>query len=404
MADDEREQFELVYRQNFRAVLRYALARVEPEAARDAAQWRKDLILGMIKRRLGIAAVMALAVAGLSAGSASAATQPAPEAEVAWQAAIAQVAEPGHGCYSASYPALAWHAVTCVAAPDVPFVPAPPSRSARHAGPQTVGDTHDFSARVPGLISRATGTFRHVSPGITVKGAVLGSASMADNGFSLQLNSQNVTGSPACSGSSDPSGCIAWQQFLYAYDAGSALNGGNPSSSYIFMQYWLISYGYTCPSGWAADGQGDCYINSQAAEVNAVTASQLATLQFSGTATPGGNDGVSLSVGSGQATMVTASDSMIDLAQHWNTTEWGLFGDGDGDEAYFGANTSLQPQTALTASSGPSAPKCIYAGTTGETNNLKLTTTPKLGSQSAPTMATKQTNGTSKTPSCAVTS
>ncbi len=37
MADDEREQFELVYRQNFRAVLRYALARVEPEAARDAA-------------------------------------------------------------------------------------------------------------------------------------------------------------------------------------------------------------------------------------------------------------------------------------------------------------------------------------------------------------------------------
>jgi RNA polymerase sigma-70 factor, ECF subfamily len=37
VADDEREQFELVYRQNFRAVLRYALARVEPEAARDAA-------------------------------------------------------------------------------------------------------------------------------------------------------------------------------------------------------------------------------------------------------------------------------------------------------------------------------------------------------------------------------
>jgi hypothetical protein len=388
----------------FRAVLRYSLAGVEPELARDTAQWRKDLILGMIKPSLGMVTAIALAVAGFSAGSASAATQPTPQAEVAWQAAIAQVPEPGSGCYHASYPALAWHAVTCVAAPNVPFIPAPPSASARHAGPETVGDLHDYSAQVPGLISQATGTFKHVSAGITVKGQVLGSASMVANGFSLQLNSQNVTGSPACSGSSDPSGCIAWQQFLYAYDAGSALTGGNPGSSYIFMQYWLISYGYTCPSGWASDGEGDCYVNSKAAEVNAVTAGQLATLQFSGTAKSGGNDGVSLSVGSGQATMVTASDSRIDLAKHWNTTEWGLFGDGDGDEAYFGANTSLEPQTALTASSGSSAPKCIYAGTTGETNNLELTTTPKLGSQSSPTMATKQTNGTSRTPSCAVAS
>jgi hypothetical protein len=362
------------------------------------------MVLGMIKPSLGIAAALALAVAGLSAGSASAAIQPAPQTKMAWQAAIAQVPQPGQGCYQASYPTLAWHAVTCVAAPNVPFIPAPPSSSARHAGPDTVGDTHDYSAQVPGLISKATGTFTHVSPGITVEGAVLGSPTMVANGFSLQLNSQNVTGSPACSGSSDPSGCIAWQQFLYAYDAGSALNGGNPSSSYIFMQYWLIGYGYNtaCPSGWASDGQGDCYINSKAAVVNAVTASQLATLQFSGTAKSGGNDGVSLSVGSGQATMVTASDSRIDLAKHWNTTEWGLFGDGDGDEAYFGPNTSLEPQTVLTASSGSSKPKCISAGTTGETNNLQLTTTPKLGSQSSPTMATRQTNGTSGTASCAV--
>lgn len=35
MADDNRERFELLYHQNFRAVLRYALARLDPERARD---------------------------------------------------------------------------------------------------------------------------------------------------------------------------------------------------------------------------------------------------------------------------------------------------------------------------------------------------------------------------------
>jgi hypothetical protein len=354
----------------------------------------------MIKWRLGVFAAIALAVADLSAGSASAATQPVPPTEAAWQVAIAQVPAPGGGCYQASYPALAWHAVQCVAAPNVPFIPAPPS-SARHAGTATIGDGTDYSAQVRGLISEATGTFEKVSAGITVKGQVLGSASKVANGFSLQLNSQFFTGSPACSGIS---GCQAWQQFLYAYDAGSALKGGDPSSSYVFMQYWLISYGYTCPSGWASDDEGDCYFNSKAVKVKAVKASQLATVQLSGTAKSGGDDGVSLTVGSGNATLVTASDSRVDLAKYWNTTEWGLFGDGDGDEAYFGAKTSLEAETALTASSGSSAPKCISGGTTGETNNLKLTTTPKLSSQSSPTMASEQTNGTSGTASCAVAS
>jgi RNA polymerase sigma-70 factor (ECF subfamily) len=36
MTDDAAERFELLYRQHFRAVLRYTLARVEPESAKDA--------------------------------------------------------------------------------------------------------------------------------------------------------------------------------------------------------------------------------------------------------------------------------------------------------------------------------------------------------------------------------
>jgi hypothetical protein len=350
-------------------------------------------ILGKIKRSLGVLAATALAVTGLSAGSASAATQPVPHTRAAWQAAMAHVREPGRGCYSASYPALAWHAVKCVTAPKFPLVPRPLSRSARAAGPATVGNGQDYSAQVPGLISQATGTFQNVSPGITEQGQVDNSGSEVANALSLQLNSQFFSGSPACSGSSDPANCQAWQQFAYTYQ--------NSDVGIVFMQYWLLNYGDTCPANWY-QYSGSCYTNSYAGFMSPLTASQLANVQFSGSATSGGNDEVSLSLGTGQATTVTASDSMLDLAPHWNTTEWGVFGDAGAGEAYFGANTSLEAQTALTASSGSSAPACVSEGFTGETNNLNLTATPALGSEPSPTMASEQTNGTSGTASCAV--
>ncbi|HEX4063560.1 MAG TPA: hypothetical protein VHY58_21305 [Streptosporangiaceae bacterium] len=345
-----------------------------------------------IKRSLGVLAAAVLAVAGVSAGSASAATPPVATTKAAWQADISHVQAPGSGCYRAAFPTLAWHAVACVAAPKVPLVPAP-SRSAKHAGPQTVGDGHDYSAVVTGLISKATGTFKSVSSNITEKGAVGGTGPQVANSFSLQLNTQFISGSPACSGAGTPSNCQAWQQFVYTYQT--------KSTSYIFMQYWLIDYDATCPSGWMAFSS-DCYTNSNANTVKTVTAKQLATVQLSGTAKTGGKDAVSLSVGSGQATMVTGKDTKIHLAKFWNTTEWGVYGDGGGSGATFGASNSLRAQTALTATSGAKAPKCVLEGFTGETNNLKLAKTAAIGSQPSPTMASKQTDGTAGTASCAV--
>jgi hypothetical protein len=366
--------------------------------------------LRYVKCSLGTFAVTALAVAGLgAAGSASAATQSitqsitqsatqsitqsAPQAKVAWEKAIAHVRVPGRGCYHASYPALAWHAVKCVTAPTVPFNPAPAVKSARKAGPEGVGYGNDYSARVPGLISEATGTFQNVSPGITEKGVVGLGFAVAQNSFSLQLDTQYFKDVPGCSNSGGAA-CTAWQQFVYFYQG--------KTTSDIFMQYWLLFYpSDVCPKGWSRS-YDSCYRNSSAAKVSTLTASELASLQFSGSAASGGDDAVSLSAGSGQATAVTASDSVLDLAAHWNTTEWGVFGDGGGDEAVFGADTSLAAQTAFTASSGSSAPKCVAENFTSETNNLKLTATPALGSESSPTMASEQTNGTSGTKSCAV--
>jgi hypothetical protein len=303
-----------------------------------------------------------------------------------WQAAIAQVAAPGSGCYNAAYPKLQWDPVTCVTARDWPLAPS------------KVGNGDDYSAQVSGTISKATGTFKDVSSGITEKGQIGGTGSKITNAFSLQLNTEFFSGSPTCSGSSDPSDCLAWQQFVYGYDYCGT------DDSCIFMQYWLIDYDATCPSGWytySGSGFTDCYTNSAAATVSTVTAADLASISFYGSAAKGGKDKVSLSIGSGTATLVTGPDSKVDLAPNWNTTEWGVFGDAGGGEAYFGTDDTLQAQTALKGTSS-AAPKCLKEGFTGETNNLKLASTPALGSESSPTMASRQTDGSAGTASCAV--
>ncbi len=373
----------------------------------------------MSVRFFGVLALMALAAASVSAGSASAATQrivstkaestaqvpgrgtghaPASAAiprmaktRAQWKADIARLRQPRTGCYRAAYPVLRWHAAKCVKAPRIPLRPRPVPRSARHAGPELVGNGTDYSAQVSGLISQATGTFQDVSPGITEQGLVNGPGSAtAANAFSLQLNSQTFSGSPACAGSSDPSNCQAWQQYVYDYE--------DPSDAYVFIQYWLLGYGATCPSGWYPYSGDSCYTNSPAADVYPLTASQLGTIAFSGIATSGGDDGVSLTA-DGIASLVTTSDSVLDLASFWNTTEWGVYGNGDGSEAYFSPGTTLTAQTALTATT-PAAPSCLDYGFTGETNNLSLTSTPAVGSQLSSTMTSEQTNGTTGTASC----
>ena len=347
-------------------------------------------------RKLALAVLAAGALAGtalLPAAQAQAASSPAGAgaATAQWQAAISRVQQQGTGCYQASYPSLSWHAVACVAAPTTPFVPAQSHAAAAHAAPQTVGDGTDYSAVVSGLLTKATGTFANVSSNISEKGSNGGSSQVA-NSFSLQLNSQFFTGSPACSRSGNPANCQAWQQFVYTYGSGGVGD--------VFMQYWLIDYNATCPSGWFTYSE-DCYTNSSATEVSDITAAQLATVHLTASAASGGNDGVSLSVGSGQAVSVTGKDTKVGLASFWNTTEWGVYGNGGGSAANFGSSNTLEAQTALT-SSGSGAPSCVKEGFTGETNNLKLAATPALGSESSPTMASEQTNGTSGTASCAV--
>jgi hypothetical protein len=349
-----------------------------------------------IRQFLSVLAVTALAAAGIGTGSALAASRSVPKTKAQWQADIGHLRQPGTGCYRASYPAVQWDAIKCVTAPKTPFIHAPRSRSALKAAPAEVGDGSGYSAQVSGLISQATGTFADVSPGISEQGGAPGSGSYTANDFTLQLNSQPFVGSPACDGSSNEFGCVAWQQFVYAYES--------PTSSVIAMQYTLINYDATCPADWTSTSSSttsnSCYLISAAAPVPTLTAAQLASVSLTGSATSAG-DSVSLDTGSGQVISVGGSDNFTYLSAFWDTTEWGVYGPAGGGEAYFGPGTTLQAQTALTSTSS-AAPSCVQEGFTGETNNLTPTSTPVLGSQPSPTMATMQTNGTTGTANCAV--
>ena len=342
-------------------------------------------------------ASVVISLAIVSSGSAFAANHPSSQSgaqtKAQWQKEIANLRTPGRGCYHASYPSLQWHATQCVVAPNVPLVPRLPLRG----GPDVIGNGADYVAHVAGTLSQATGTFHKVSAGITEKGQIGGVGSQVNNAFTLQINSQFFKDPPACSGASNPSNCDGWQQFVYAFHYSGSTNE-------VFMQYWLLNYHNTCPGGWATYGT-DCYTNSPASSFGSLPAKDLGDATFVGKASSGGNDTVSLTnSATGGASSVSNLDSKLDLASYWNQTEWGVFGDAGGAEANFGTDSTFEAVTTLQGTSS-SAPTCAAnGGTTGETNNLSFTKTRALGAVSSPTMATRETNGTLRTPSCQVAS
>jgi hypothetical protein len=211
-----------------------------------------------------------------TAGGASSATQNAaahPNVEAqqqSWRAAIARTPKPGNGCYTASYPQTAWISVQCVEAPNRPYIP----RSSA-GGSQTVGDGHDYAAMTATLTSNAVGSFPKV------KHVTSETDGGRQNVYSLQLNSNFISGDEACAGAYNPSSCLGWLQYVYS-----------SSSHAAFMQYWLIRYtggSVHCPSGWNSFSP-DCYKNSSAISVPQEPITDLKAITLTGNAVSGGLD------------------------------------------------------------------------------------------------------------------
>jgi hypothetical protein len=299
-----------------------------------------------------IAAVYVFGAASLAsafaqtAASDAAARNEARNQEI-WREAISQTEVPAVGCFHASYPSLAWGKIECTVAPNIPYTP----RTGRLS--QTVGDGDDYAAEVTsGLIKKTVGSFPKVT-GVTSETGVGGA-----NDYSLQLNS-NFMNTAACDGAKVPAKCLDWEQFVYAsgYDV-------------AFMQYWLINWNTTCPTGWFKYST-DCYTNSAGVTAPQEVITKLKTLRLSGAAKKGGLDTLVFTVGT-EAYSTTGEDSVVDLATAWTESEFNIIGDGGGSEANFNEGASVTVKVAVTNGT-KNAPTCAAdSGTTGETNNLNL--------------------------------
>ena len=277
--------------------------------------------------------------ADAAAGSEALASPDVIAAQAAWSEAISAVPAANEGCFEAAYPSMDWKPAACAAAP---------THFAAGVHPATVGNGNDYAAVSKGLTSKAIGTFP------TVTGVKSESDDGTSNGYSIQLNSNFMSGTAACKG---VSGCQSWSQFVYSSEEESA-----------FIQDWLIGIG-TCPSSaWNDDGSGDCYKNSAAVSVPKLAITGLSTFKMSGAATKTKDSLVFTA--NGKAYSTSQADSVTNLSTAWTQSEFNIVGDGGGSEAVFNKGSSITVKVALTDGS-TSAPTCLgNGGTTGETNDL----------------------------------
>lgn len=324
------------------------------------------------RRCLAVVGLFALLALTQSAGqlvNASAAKPPPVHAK--WRLAMEKLRVPGQGCFAATYPKVAWIKARCV---KVKLRPAIPRFGHR---PAVVGNGTDWAARVTGAITSAEGSFPSVS-GVTSE-----SVGNASNLYSLQLNTNTFAGTPMCSGHS---ACQGWQQFLY-----------ESGSQALLIQYWLIDYDATCPTGWTTflpgGGHTDCYMNGPGqANVAKQPITTLGTMQLDASASASGNDTAKLFYGSSNA-VATNAGSILSLGtgSNWTDAEFAVVGDYSGHQATFNAGATIVVKTTV-HNGTTSAPTCEGESFTGETNNLNLVGTVSMGTSAAPSIVSTQSN------------
>lgn len=308
--------------------------------------------------------------------------QSSKEQREAWRVKLVHTARPKtNACYEATYPDTQWHEVACTKPPKHYFGPR------RGAVAATVGNQDDFVAQPTSPITTAEGSFDSVT-GVTSEsttGATAGQGTNGSNMFTLQLNS-NFFNTSVCHGLG--SKCQGFAQFVYD----SSVNQG-------FIQYWLISPGASCPSGWSPV-VGDCVQNAPSAvdgPSGGVTIADLGDMKITGAGASGGS--LTLYVG-GFIKSVPGGSVIPDLASNWGAAEFNVFGDGGGGQAVFNSGSTMVVRTQVDTGTNI-APDCVINGWTAETNSLDLVSTPTIVPKAQyPSIVFDQSNVSSTPQSC----
>jgi len=280
-----------------------------------------------------------------------------------WRESMSRKPLPKKGCFQSSYPDTQWQEVPCTAAPPFPM---PPRRGPR---PLVIGNTNDISAQAPtGFISTGIGSFDSVTGVTSVSSPIGNSGSPVANAYTLQLNT-NFFNSTACAGSPNP-GCRGWQQFVLYNDG---------TSGSVFIQYWLIRYNATCPSGvgwnqFSFTGSTDiyCYRNSSATAVPNQPITNLGQMRLTGSVSATGD---SIAFANSTNVYSVTGVNAVNAAAGWTAAEFNVFGaggnSGGGGQASFNSGSTIVPR-ARVFYGGTAAPNCSAVGFTGETNNLSF--------------------------------
>jgi len=303
---------------------------------------------------------------------------------MAWRDSMQQIPLPGKGCFEASYPGKEWHEVPSAKVPERPARP----RLGRR--PDTVGNGNAVSAQAPsGLISSATGSFDSVT-GLTSESGPIGGTNgpAITNAYELQLNMNFF---PSTVGG--PAGCQGWEQFLFEND------GGATTTSFVYIQYWLINYGTNSPgNGWHQFGSS-WWKNSAN---NSATPSQpignLANLSLGGTVSASGD---SYFFSTGSKIYSATGDNLVNAAAGWNIAEFCVCGDTGGAEAFFNSGSTIVTRTKITYG-GTAPPLCVAEGFTAEENNLGFGPTAPSASPTGagPALLVTQSSAGDATASC----
>jgi hypothetical protein len=289
-----------------------------------------------------------------------------------WQSSMIALPLPGAGCFTATYPNIAWQPVPCGPPPASPGPLAATAAAQASPGIATIGGQHypDYYAEVPNAaISGAVGSF----PVAVLAGAL----DPLDDQFSLQLNT-NTFQTSACDATSHPypRPCVGVQQFVFSGDGE------------IQIQYWLLHAGECPPSGFRGldwrpfssqldDGDTNCVGLGPTKFLRNPTPTlpDLARMNLRGVALPGGLDEILFWSTGGLTVDASGTDSVLGLAGSWSQAEFNVFGVSNGAELFFNQGTSILVELQVEDGSG-NPPLCAVSDTiTGETNNLNVLNT-----------------------------